>query len=68
MASSSASELLAPLERLGMRFDLTPMRRLLAALGDPQRGLPVVAVAGTNGKGSTAPRSTTCGTARRWCR
>ena len=29
------------------------MRRLLAALGDPQEAWPVVHVAGTKGKGST---------------
>lgn len=45
---------LAPLERLGIRLDLAPMRRLLAAAGDPQLAVPVVLVAGTNGKGSTA--------------
>ena len=36
------------------RPGLDRMRALLAAVGDPQRGLPVVHVAGTNGKGSTA--------------
>lgn len=34
-------------------FGLARMRRLLAAIGSPQRGLPVVHVAGTKGKGST---------------
>ena len=33
---------------------MEPFRRLLAKLGDPQRELPAVLVAGTNGKGSTA--------------
>jgi len=37
-----------------MRLTLEPFRRLLAKLGDPQKGLPAVLVAGTNGKGSTA--------------
>jgi len=37
-----------------MRLTLEPFRRLLAKLGDPQRELPAVLVAGTNGKGSTA--------------
>lgn len=32
---------------------LERMKRLLAALGDPERGLNVIHVAGTNGKGST---------------
>lgn len=34
-------------------WGLGRMRRLLELLGDPQRGLPVVHVAGTKGKGST---------------
>jgi len=34
-------------------FGLARMRRLLAALGDPHRAVPVVHVAGTKGKGST---------------
>ena len=37
-----------------MRLSLEPFRRLLAKLGEPQRELPAVLVAGTNGKGSTA--------------
>ena len=36
------------------KFDLAHMRRLAGALGDPQRRLPSVLIAGTNGKGSTA--------------
>jgi len=36
----------------GLRLDR--MRELLGLLGDPQAGLPVVHVAGTKGKGSTA--------------
>ncbi|HYE45828.1 MAG TPA: folylpolyglutamate synthase/dihydrofolate synthase family protein [Caulobacter sp.] len=50
----------APLERLRrlhpklIDLSLGRMRRLCAALGDPQRKLPpVIHVAGTNGKGST---------------
>ncbi|MFG3049544.1 bifunctional folylpolyglutamate synthase/dihydrofolate synthase [Kitasatospora sp. NPDC048239] len=35
-------------------FDLERVRRLMAVLGDPHRGLPVVHVGGTAGKGSTA--------------
>lgn len=35
-------------------FDLTRMRTLLARLGDPQRRLPAVHVAGTKGKGSVS--------------
>jgi len=51
---ASADATLARLEPLGMRLTLEPFRRLLAKLGEPQRGLPAVLVAGTNGKGSTA--------------
>lgn len=54
MSRKRVDALLAPLDRLGVRLDLAPMRRLLAALGDPQAGLAIVLVAGTNGKGSTA--------------
>lgn len=42
------------LERFGMKLGLDAVRRLLAALDRPERGLPAVLVAGTNGKGSTA--------------
>jgi dihydrofolate synthase/folylpolyglutamate synthase len=36
------------------KFDLAHMRRLAEALGNPQRRLQGVLIAGTNGKGSTA--------------
>ncbi|MBM3472630.1 MAG: bifunctional folylpolyglutamate synthase/dihydrofolate synthase [Armatimonadetes bacterium] len=36
------------------RFQLATVRRLLAALGDPQAALKIVHIAGTKGKGSTA--------------
>jgi len=36
------------------KFDLVHMRRLCAALGNPQDRVPSVLIAGTNGKGSTA--------------
>jgi len=36
------------------RFDLAPIRALLARVGDPQRRLSVIHVAGSKGKGSTA--------------
>lgn len=42
------------LRRFGMRPGLDGMRALLAALGNPERGLAMVHVGGTNGKGSTA--------------
>lgn len=49
-----ALEALFGLRRFGVRPGLGPMRALLARLGSPERGLPVVHLAGTNGKGSTA--------------
>ena len=36
------------------KFDLENMRKLSAALGHPERHVPTVLVAGTNGKGSTS--------------
>ena len=36
------------------KFDLAHMRVLCAALGNPERRVPAVLIAGTNGKGSTA--------------
>lgn len=44
-------EALSPWPREG--FGLDRMRALLAALGDPQAGLPAVHVVGTNGKSTT---------------
>jgi dihydrofolate synthase/folylpolyglutamate synthase len=38
----------------GRKFDLEHMRVLCAALGHPERRVPSVLIAGTNGKGSTA--------------
>jgi len=40
------------LERFGIKLGLDNIRRLLSLLGDPQRGLKVLHVTGTNGKGS----------------
>jgi dihydrofolate synthase/folylpolyglutamate synthase len=36
------------------KLDLGGTRRLLAALGNPEAGLPIAHIAGTNGKGTTA--------------
>jgi dihydrofolate synthase/folylpolyglutamate synthase len=41
-------------ENPAARLGLDPVRRLLARVGEPQRGLSVVHVAGSKGKGSTA--------------
>ncbi|MBF0624954.1 MAG: bifunctional folylpolyglutamate synthase/dihydrofolate synthase [Magnetococcales bacterium] len=50
------AEILQRLERFSpveIRLGLEPIRRLLAALDHPERALPCIHVAGTNGKGST---------------
>ncbi len=44
---------LASLQPLAMRLGLERMERALDALGHPERGLRILHVAGTNGKGST---------------
>ncbi len=51
---AAAERLLSSLELFGIRLGLDTTQSLLAGLGNPQRGLPAVLVAGTNGKGSTA--------------
>ncbi len=45
-------EQLAARRRFGMRPGLETISSILAALGNPEKGLPVVHVAGTNGKGA----------------
>ncbi|MGB3202751.1 MAG: folylpolyglutamate synthase/dihydrofolate synthase family protein [Nodosilinea sp.] len=44
--------LLAPFGRFGVELGLERIQRLLGALGNPQARVPIVHVAGTNGKGS----------------
>jgi dihydrofolate synthase / folylpolyglutamate synthase len=48
-----AEDHLLGLELFGMRFGLERMRRLMTALGSPQRAFRAVHVVGTNGKSST---------------
>ncbi|XFA73306.1 bifunctional folylpolyglutamate synthase/dihydrofolate synthase [Thermosynechococcaceae cyanobacterium Okahandja] len=43
---------LAAYGRFGVRLGLEPIQELLTALGAPQRHIPFIHVAGTNGKGS----------------
>jgi dihydrofolate synthase/folylpolyglutamate synthase len=53
-SGSRIERILEELEHFGVKLGLERMRLVLAGLGGPERGLPVVLVAGTNGKGSTA--------------
>lgn len=54
MNYTEALSYLASFSRFGMKLDLGRMRTLMTGLGDPQEGLRIVHVAGTNGKGSTS--------------
>jgi len=49
-----AEQYLLSLELFGMRFGLDRMRRLMTALGHPERRFDSIHVVGTNGKSSTA--------------
>ena len=49
-----AEEHLLSLELFGMNFGLERMRRLLTAMGSPQRAFRAIHVVGSNGKSSTA--------------
>lgn len=51
---SRALQRLAPLVPKGMLLGLDAMRSALHAWGDPQRRIPCIHVAGTNGKGSVS--------------
>lgn len=51
---TAAHDILAGLERFGIRLGLEHLRELAADLGAPERAVPAVIVAGTNGKGSVA--------------
>ncbi|NJL01113.1 MAG: bifunctional folylpolyglutamate synthase/dihydrofolate synthase [Spirulinaceae cyanobacterium SM2_1_0] len=48
----TADELLQPFGRFGVRLGLERSQQLLAVLGQPQQRVPIIHVAGTNGKGS----------------
>ena len=54
MTTEQAISALHTLPRFGSEPTLGRMRRLLARLGDPQKQLKFVHVAGTNGKGTTS--------------
>ncbi|MCI0329700.1 MAG: bifunctional folylpolyglutamate synthase/dihydrofolate synthase [candidate division Zixibacteria bacterium] len=53
-SSSSAIQYLYDLELFGVKLGLENIRTLCLFLGNPQSRYPVVHIAGTNGKGSTA--------------
>jgi dihydrofolate synthase/folylpolyglutamate synthase len=61
-----ALEALFGLRRFGVRPGLGPMRALLGRLGNPERDLAVVHIAGTNGKGSTAAFVEAIARAAKW--
>ena len=46
------TSLLEPFQRFGVNLGLSRIKTLLAALGNPQEQVPIIHVAGTNGKGS----------------
>jgi dihydrofolate synthase/folylpolyglutamate synthase len=50
---ADAERELRSLELFGMRFGLDRMRRMMTALGSPERRYPAIQVLGTNGKSST---------------
>ena len=54
MTPEEAEARLLSLELFGMRFGLDRMRRLMTALGHPERSFASIHVVGTNGKSSTA--------------
>jgi len=53
MNYNQASAYLASLERIGIKLGLKSPRKLLKLLGNPEKELNMIHVAGTNGKGST---------------
>ena len=53
---STIAELYAVNRSRGMRFDCEGMKQLLEAIGNPERMVPAIHVAGTNGKGSVSTK------------
>lgn len=53
-SSSSLTDYLFGLKPVGAKYGIDRMRPFAAALGNPERTIPVVHVAGTNGKGSVS--------------
>lgn len=52
VSSDRIGSLLQPFQRFGVNLGLTRIEKLLADLGNPQHQVPIIHVAGTNGKGS----------------
>ena len=52
VSDRTISSLLEPFQRFGVNLGLTRIEKLLADLGNPQEKVPIIHVAGTNGKGS----------------
>ncbi|MGL4622833.1 bifunctional folylpolyglutamate synthase/dihydrofolate synthase [Chroococcidiopsis sp.] len=52
MTDKNIDSILKPYQRFGVHLGLKRIQRLLANLGNPQQQVPVIHVAGTNGKGS----------------
>lgn len=50
--SSAIDTLLAPFHQFGVNLGLSRIQTLLGALGSPHESVPIIHVAGTNGKGS----------------
>ncbi|WP_310413644.1 folylpolyglutamate synthase/dihydrofolate synthase family protein [Chamaesiphon sp. OTE_8_metabat_110] len=51
-STSAIDTLLAPFHQFGVNLGLSRSQTLLAALGSPHQAVPIIHVAGTNGKGS----------------
>jgi dihydrofolate synthase / folylpolyglutamate synthase len=51
-STSAIDKRLAPFHQFGVNLGLERIHTLLAALGSPHRSVPIIHVAGTNGKGS----------------
>jgi len=51
---AAVQDYLFGLKARGMKFGIDRMRLLATAIGHPERAVPVIHLAGTNGKGSTA--------------
>lgn len=49
---NSINSILKPYQRFGVHLGLERIKKLLANLGNPQQQVPIIHVAGTNGKGS----------------